>query len=373
MGMKTYSPERLPDARGQGVVSLRIWNLHRKLNLHLFANKLGDLYKPLVMTGRVVFRINGREVRPTPVPVAARSIVPLYIPFEPKRGCPLCPSARAADGSQSCPRCGVPYVITGWVGRLEANSRIRGGLRCFSLGRMIATHEYFGHPDAIQRPVMNLLYGEAYFDFVPMILNKTDYQREGEPWTAVYEGLHQQIKPVVRSLLDRETDEEVPLEELEQADQASRLIRRALRAVSRPLPEVPSWRPRSDVAGNRSPSLIAPSQGVTKNKHKANRSGLPTRSRESGRIQIEVKSFDAALRSALVERDGRQVLVINRSFPAYRLAGGGLAYLLETACLEWARRESTGQESAVELIDRAVKLLGESSHIALTRSRQPLL
>ncbi|MBI4470911.1 MAG: hypothetical protein HY650_16470 [Acidobacteria bacterium] len=143
---------------------MRIWNLHRKLNLHLLASKLGDLYKPLVMTNRVVFRINGREVRPTPVPVAARSIV----------------------------------------------------------------------------------------------------------------------------------------------------------------------------------------------------------------IQIEIKSFDASLRSALVERDGRQFLVINRSFPAYKLAGGGLAYLLETACLEWARRESTGQESAVELIDRAVKLLGESSHIALTGRRHAL-
>ncbi len=370
MGLKSYTPERFETDKTQGIVSLRIWNMNRKLNCHQLAGKLGDLYKPFVITRQVVFRINGHEIRPTPIPIAAHSVVPIFLPVMSTFGCPLGCAEVPTVRSRCCPRCGVAFVITGWAGMLEPNTGIRGGLRCFSFGRMITAHDYFGHPDALQRHAMSLLYGEVLFDFVPMILNKTDYQREGIAWTAAHDAIHLRIEPLVKLILSREAVDDVPTVELEQAEQASRLIQRALRSVGAAPQARLVW--PSDQAPTK---VIKPPQSLKlaakgKGRSPADQVSPLPRSPGGGELQIELKSLEPTLRAALVDRGHHKVMVINRNFPAYKLAGGSLAYLLETACLEWVKREGTRGESAIELIDRAVRLLGESSSIALTRRRR---
>ncbi len=368
-GLKSYTPERLETEESQGVVSLRIWNLHRKLNLNQLAVKLGELYKPWVITRRVIFRINGREITPANVPIAAHTAIPIFVPIRPAFDCPICGREAHMIRSSRCSQCGMVFVVTGWVGRLEPDATIRGGLRCFSYGRMIAAEEYFGHPDALERHSMSCLYGEVLFDFVPMILNKTGYQRESPAWRAVYDAISLQIAPVVNAIINGETRQEVPEFEMEAAEHASRLIRSAMRSIQAKNPTA-VYDGRPSAASSHNPRSVAPTATVKPpGPVLIDAASTLGHTRSKGNLQIELNSLDPTRRAAVINRGYHHVLIINRDFPAYKLAGGGLAYLLETACLELVKLDGADEHTAAELIDRAALLLSESSSIALKRQK----
>ena len=39
-------------------------------------------------------------------------------------------------------------TVSGWIGRLMPRSGVKGGMRCYKLGRLICGREFFGQPDA---------------------------------------------------------------------------------------------------------------------------------------------------------------------------------------------------------------------------------
>jgi hypothetical protein len=272
-----------------GYVRIRIEAVDRKVDVKRVTARLLETYRPLLEREALALTVNGAQLRPAAIPTVERH------------------EFRVDTG-------GGP--ASGWYGVLaEDGPALEPGLRCYRLGRLVGGGELFGHQGA----GLERLVGEVEVPGVPLTMNKSDFDRDGEAWLEVEEHLHRVLEPIVRRL-SHDDRARPPASAARAAEQVRKLLGRALRMVEGETP-LSGFEPAGP------PRAKAPSsqQELAMPEHVRRRPGF-------GRIAL--RPLDRAVRSQTVEEDGVRVIVINTRHPLFLERRGDTWYQLETAARE---------------------------------------
>jgi len=292
----------------EGFVRIRIDGVDRRVDPRRLGARLSDTYRPLIVGALLKMSINGVRVEALP------------INFQEEHRF----AVRAAG-----------TTIRGWYGLAEPEGRgvdYVPGLRCYKLGRLIAGGEFFGHPNAVQVSGMARLVGEIDLALVPLMMNKSDFARDGAEWTAVEHRMHALLAPIAKRLAEDELAPP-PASALKTAEQVRRLLSQVLRLTERE-------EAFSGLAAARAPAAQArePSTG----RHAAQLESPPAPPRlpnadeqkRRGFGQVVVRPLDPAIRSQTVIEREVTTVVINSRHPLFLKRGGDIWYRLETAARE---------------------------------------
>src|SRR5439155_14508131 len=180
-GVKTWTPKLVPSPVPveEGYVAIRIANLlARRINKDTLRERLGDVYRELLREGKCGIAVNGQGVLPLDLP--------LYDAY-PMQKFDATIAARMR--------------VRGWFGRLKADMAKhgrRGGIRCTVNGRLIKDGEFFGHPGPTFKQSLNQLIGVIEIPFVPLNMNKTEFDRDSREWLAVEQYMHVALEDIIR-------------------------------------------------------------------------------------------------------------------------------------------------------------------------------
>ena len=351
-----------------GYVRIEISDMDKKLDPLRVRARLAEVYRPLILGGEVVIRVNRAPVEPAPWPLAEEQPV----------------SVRAGG-----------RIVRGWYGLLPDPPQlgIAPGIRIYHLGRLIGEPVWFGHQGPTLHPALARLVGEVELPNVPVTMNKSDVDRDSDEWAAVEARLHRLLAPIVRRLT-REDGPAASPQALRTADQVRRILARALRLLeSGELFESPTAvgtdgpegqltldQARSsrgegvapagtgEESGDLEPEATeepVPPTPPAPPRPPARRGGGSRR----GFGDVVVRALDSRIRSALVEEDGIRRVVINSQYPLYDVRKGDLWYQLETALREIC---VTIPEATVPEFERRVnELMLVSLALTQRRRRQP--
>ena len=307
--LKTYElkvvPKRVPDE--QGYVRIRIDGVDKKVDPRRLGARLGEVYRPLVTHAELKITINGRRVEAPPI----------YFQEEH-------PFVIRAAGS----------TIRGWYGIAEPEGRgvdYVPGLRCYKLGRLIASGEFFGHPNAVQVSGMARLIGEVDLSPVPLTMNKSDFVRDGEEWLLVERRMHDLLAPIAKRLAKDEMAPP-PASAVKTAEQVRRLLGQVLKLAEREdiLPGVAVA--RAQAMGETRAKAEPPVQ--SKSPRAPDRPPSENEQRRRGFGQVIVRQLDPTIRSQTLVEHEITTIVINSRYPLFVKRSGDLWYQLETAARE---------------------------------------
>jgi hypothetical protein len=309
-----------------GYVHISIGEVDRKLDPLRVRLRLAEVYRPLLVSGEVVMRVNHAPVEPLPWPL-----------FEERAF-----SVRAGG-----------RLVQGWWGLLDdpPPTGLPPGVRIYHLGRLVGEPAWFGHGGTALHPSLARLVGEVELPHVPVTMNKSDVDRDSPEWAAVEARLYRLLAPVVRRL-SREQAPPASPEALRVADQVRRILARALRLLeSGELFESPTAsgvdgpagqltldqvrmggepsEPEGEGTGTLEPAAGEPAADVP-----PVRPPRPGGGSRRGFGDVVIRALDPRVRSAMVEEDGIRRVVINSRYPLYDLRKGDLWYQLETALRE---------------------------------------
>lgn len=311
--LKRYELERVSKkaALEDGFVMIRIDRVDRKIDSRRLAERLAWTYRPLLDSGRLALKVDGRTLEAPPVPSRERK------PFR----------VRGGGG-----------MLTGWVG-LADGSGLEPGIRCYRLGRLICAGEFFGHPGPAHVPGMARLLGEVEIPNVPLTMNKSDFERDGPEWNRVEARMFALLQPWARRLA-AERDSPPPASALKAAQEARRLLARVLRLSE-----------QSEAFGGRAPAVAAETQTSgapplpVELPEKAPRLPRPPRPANEGERsrkgagEIVVRRLDPSIRSMVEDEGGRRTVVVNSEYPLFKERRGDSWYQLQTAIREVIRSE----------------------------------
>ena len=307
--LKTYElkvvPKRVP--LESGYVRIRIEGVDKRLDARRLGIRLGDTYRPLILRAEVKISVNGARVEAPPMT------------FEEEHRF----AVRAAG-----------TTLRGWYGIADPEGRgvdYVPGLRCYKLGRLITSGEFFGHPNAVQVSGMARLVGEIDLAPVPLTMNKTDFARDGEQWIAVEKRMHGLLAPIARRLAEDELAPP-PASALKTAEQVRRLLSKVLKLTERE----EMFR---GLAAARSQAAMTTGkhERVEVDSAAPRAPGRPADENEPRRRgfgQIVIRPLDSNIRSQSVIEHGSTTVVINSRHPLFLKRKGDIWYQLETAARE---------------------------------------
>jgi Histidine kinase-, DNA gyrase B-, and HSP90-like ATPase len=307
--LKTYElklvSKRVPIE--QGYVRIRIDGVDKRLDPRRLGSRLGDTYRPLILRTELRISVNGTRVEP-----------PLINFQEEHR------FAVHAAGT----------TVRGWYGIADPEGRgvdYVPGLRCYKLGRLITSGEYFGHPNAVQVSGMARLVGEIDLAPVPLTMNKNDFARDGEEWVAVEKRMHALLTPIAKRLASDELAPP-PASALKTAEQVRRLLSQVLRLAEREevFAGLAAARSREGERNQMNGQEVVKAQSIR------GPARLPAQdeSRRRGFGQVIVRPLDPSIRSQKVIENEVTTVVINSRHPLFLKRGGDIWYQLETAARE---------------------------------------
>jgi histidine kinase/DNA gyrase B/HSP90-like ATPase len=306
--LKTYElkvvTKRVPVE--QGFVRIRIDGVDKRLDPRRLGARLGDTYRPLILRAELKMSVNGVRVEPP------------SINFQEEHRF----TVRAAG-----------TTIRGWYGLAEPEGRgvdYVPGLRCYKLGRLIASGEFFGHPNAVQVSGMARLVGEIDLAPVPLTMNKSDFARDGPEWIAIEQRMHALLAPIAKRLAHDELAPP-PASALKTAEQVRRLLSQVLKLAEREelFPGLAATRAQV-TAGTR----VNEKHAGNPESPRVARLPAENESKRRGFGQIVVRPLDPAIRSQAVIEHEVTTVVINSRHPLFLKRGGDIWYQLETAARE---------------------------------------
>jgi hypothetical protein len=307
--LKTYELKVVPKRVSieLGYVRIRIEGVDKRLDPRRLSIRLGDTYRPLILHADLKTSVNGARVEPP------------SMTFEEEHRF----AVRAAG-----------TTLKGWYGIADPEGRgvdYLPGLRCYKLGRLITSGEFFGHPNAVQVSGMARLVGEIDLAPVPLTMNKSDFARDGDQWIAVEKRMHALLAPIARRLAEDELAPP-PASALKTAEQVRRLLSKVLRLTEREEMFRGLAAARSQAATTTrerervevdSAAPRAPARPPAENEPKRRGFG-----------QIVIRPLDSNIRSQSVIEDGVTTVVINSRHPLFLKRKGDIWYQLETAARE---------------------------------------
>ncbi|MFH1909643.1 MAG: hypothetical protein ABIJ72_00410 [bacterium] len=333
--LKSYNVMEIESDNLEGCVQVEISHLRKKhINKDILSKRLIEVYRPLLEEHILDLRINGEQLRPEPFPLDADFSIDKF-EFDVKNN-----------------------TMSGWVGRLGPRTGIKGGMRCYSQGRLICEKEFFSHHDASYKGTLNYLFGEIYLgEFIPIMPNKTDFDRDSDEWINVKDKMYEILKPHIDELLGREIEEPTE-EDIERVKQARNIVACLQKLKDKfdkgPLAEgndfgqkTPKTRIKVKVShqpetirGRYNPATPPPADAIGKRR----------RTREF--MDWDVRPMAEGLRSIIEKKGKGEVLVFNNIFPGYKIAHGNTLYLIETSALQLAKPAVDEKITPEEYINR---------------------
>ena len=291
----------------QGYVRIRIDGIDKRLDPRRLGARLGDTYRPLILRADLKMTVNGARVEAP------------AISFEEEHRF----AVRAAG-----------TTVRGWYGIADPEGRgvdYVPGLRCYKLGRLIASGEFFGHPNAVQVSGMSRLIGEIDLTPVPLTMNKSDFARDGPEWVAVDQRMHVLLAPIAKRLAQDELAPP-PASALKTAEQVRKLLGQVLKLAERE----EMFRGLSAARAQASPTTRANRQDGADAASPRAPARLPAENerKRRGFGQVVVRPLDPAIRSQTVIEKEVTTVVINSRHPLFLKRSGDIWYQLETAARE---------------------------------------
>lgn len=332
-----------------GFTQIDIFGVDRKINKEELKRILSYIYKPLLEKNLVDITVEGLKVEPAIFPTDQNEQVESFLENT-KYG-----------------------QLSGWFGKLAPKSGMRGGVRCYYNGRLITKdyrriQEFFGHPDPQYVGSMNFLIGELHLDFVPVLPNKTDFDRDSEEWKWVEDYIHTKLNSIVVQLRNRKEEIEVNAEDYRNLPEVQNLVMAAFTAHEKRDFQGPETTIGDD--RGRKPPTPQPEAQVTKVPLPEQTRTTPTPStpppsisvgtlmRSKGFPKFDVKPGDGLSRANLIEEEGIKKLVFDKVFPEYLSRDGDVLYKAEAAIMQLVKPLSEDINMAadeyIETVDRLI-------------------
>jgi len=341
-GKKKYKPKIFEGMtpKEEGKVTIEIRNLSRKINEKKLREALSDFYRMLLEEDKIRIEINKDPIKSLEIPLSEKEKFTEVI-----------------DSKK----------FHGWIGLLKPNVSFRGGMRCCVLGRKVTENEYFGHPDYTWKASLNRLMGEINADFLELNLNKTGFDTDSWGWKRITEKMFTRMQPYVDFLLNEKEEEEVTEDEKKRHKEASKVwndfMKEYLKEGKKPTEEIkgldrgqkPSK--KNELAkekgeteasrGKYEPATSPPEIAIGKRKRLKRFLGIEA---QPGIIP------DSTTRSEIQKRDGKEIIIVNKVFPAFKKRKGDSLYIWETIAIECAKPEKEEEMDYSEYIKEMNKI-----------------
>ena len=336
--LKKYRVIKIDSSNKDGWVKIEVGGLKRKIKHEELKEMLVETYRPLIYNKDIIIQYNGEELKTKPYPIESKIS---DFSFE----------ARYNFNEET-----KVGKASGWMGYLVSRSGLKGGIRCYKLGRLICSREFFGHPDASYKQTLNFLFGEVYLDYIPVTTNKTDFDRDSSEWSEVEKKMYEILKPTINELLGRDIQEPTE-EEKERIRQAKNIVAELMRMRNKEI------KGSAGVSGVSFGQLPAEHHGKSVKEYiltgRKNQPQTPPPTGAKGKrrrlkefMNWEVRPMEEGMRSKIEENKNGKLLVINNLFPGFRAAKGNNLYLIETAAIQLSMPEKdekiTPQEYIIE-------------------------
>jgi hypothetical protein len=333
---KTYEavPSRsAPRLNGLGYCKFEVRNLNKqRQDLNRLKTKLANVYRTYLEDGKTTITVNGESVPPL--------ALPLYEGFEIQQV--------RARSPQGCP-------IKGWIGRLRRDARVRGGpkivggMRLLRKGRLICDAEYFGHHDFRHKASLGMLIGEVELGKVPVLPNKTDFNRDSNEWADVQSTMRDILKPHIEALLKQSENETVTREERKTVAQVRMRMIDAIKLLGEQS-DLQDWfgldqgRKKPERSPSKKHEPEEKPDMLQENKRQEYQPRTPPPEGAIGRLrrlgimpEWVLRPLEPSFRSDWEEKDGKRRLLINKSYCLYDERKGDKLYIAETAALQIVR------------------------------------
>lgn len=323
--LKQYLVEQSDFESEDGYVAIEVHKIKRKIKNDELQALIVDRYKPLIDNYEIEVKLNGELIKSENFPLdETYKIQKFEFPLK--------------FGNQYYKK------INGWVARLAPRSGIKGGIRCYKLGRLICDKEYFGHPDAHNKQTLNFLFGEVHLNHVLATTNKTGFDRDTDEWEEVQRLMFDYLKPHIDDLLGREIQEPTD-EEKDRVKTAKELVAELMKMRNK---ELLGSSLSDDFSHGQKPrkssDKIVDHNLETSKAERFNNPRTPPPTDAQGKrrrlkefMDWEPRPMDENIRSIIEDVNGKKTLVINNLFSGFKAAKGNNLYLLETAAIHLAK------------------------------------
>lgn len=325
--IKKYRVMPLPCENLEGYVKIEVGKLGRKFKDDEVKTLLLETYRPLIEKNEVTIEYNGEKLKIKPFPI----------------------QNKLRDFSFGVKNASNKFgEVKGWIAYLIPKSGLKGGLRCYKLGRLICDKEFFSRYDASYKQTLNFLFGEVHLNHVPVTTNKTDFDRDSSEWTETQDKMYEILKPYIDELLGRDIQEPSE-EEKERVVQARNIMAEIMKLREKELKGVGIIH---DISLGQKP------RGISIEKEKKQKNTILTGRKNEPRtppppsakgkrkrlkefMDWNIRPMEETLRSKIeLDEKGHKLLIINNLFPGFRAAKGNLIYLLESAAIQLAKPDS---------------------------------
>lgn len=364
-GLKEYvAEEARSPVPGVGVVQVEVRQLERKPNVKKLREELSWRYAPLIRKGEIELVLNDKRIEPEDIASVKSKPFKIRIKDVPS---PY-PGDKRQPGHQ---------LLEGWLGIKKATSDLKGGIRVSVSGRVVVRDEYFGEKTPAFKASLNNLVGEVEMGFIPLKLNKDDFDRDSPGWRKCATVMRRMMKPYVEELLARKEEELPSDEEIERAMLARDFIFKALERLE----EVYRLKGKSGTAEGQKPPTGDEGKDVVEPREEGESRGpyepatppppsaVGKRKRKAKWGDFDVRPMEESIRSIVVKEKGRNTLIINNRFPAYRASRGDIMYMVETAAVELARPEPDEPQDAATYHETMNIILAEVSREIMKQKR----
>ena len=337
--LKEYKVSKFPTDLIDGYVEIEVSGLKRPIENEELELLMKETYRPLIDSEEIEIYINGKIIKTDQFPLDKDFKIENF-------------SFQVENGNKNY------ESVSGWIGRLIPKSGVRGGLKCYKLGRLICDREYFGQHDANYKHTLNFLFGEIYLNHVPATTNKTDFDRDSDEWHEISEKMFVLLQPHIDELLGRGDIQEPTDEEKERVKKAKEIVEELLKMKKMNF----EGKSLSDIytQGQKAKENLNVRPGAVNNhdpKRKNNPATPPPQNATGKRRRIkefmdwDVRAMDEAVRSKIETEEGKRLLVINNLFPGYKAAKGHYLYLIETAAIQLSRPDKDEKLTPEEYIE----------------------
>lgn len=360
--LKQLTADERKASSNEGYFRLAIKDLKREINPHALINKLGDIYRPLLLDGSVKIIVNGKEVPP------------LQIKY-------MDEDQYKAQTAYVETRLGQRFLLK--VGALAEGQKVKPGIRCYYRGRLIKDGQFFGYPTPDQMSGNARLIGEAHLDFVPVTSNKTTFIESSVQWETTTKAMRNVLAPWIDKVKELKNNQGTSIERYEKdlAKKAKKLLEHIL--SENQLYSVMEL--RGSTIGKLTSEAIAGSTNNPKEVFRSPKtSGESTQQKPTPRgetvkrwgvaNEIDIVSMGLdSVRSTLSTDDTskKTVLKINSDFPLYQVAKkineqAQEVYMAETIAIEVCKAVTKNRpiEEYHTLLDQ---LLSECGKLLINR------
>lgn len=351
-GLKKYISEIIKTTNvNEGIVKIEISNLKRKVSKSELERALGKTYRPLIKSNKIeIYSSLNEKVVPEDYIL---EIPEDWFKIELKNG----------------------KKITGWLGILGAGSKIRGGVRVYSFGRLILDKEWFGQREPSFKQSIDRLIGEIYLDLdeVELTMNKSDIDRGSPLYIEIKGEMYKLMDPYVKLLLE-EKEKDLPTEKEQKTAKYSgqvwaeflKYLQQEQKGGTMPGLPIDYGQKPPEFNLDKRMKTVGSIQGNTDNIRQNSPATPPPiirigkRKRTGGFPEPILQPLSESVRYEVLEDKGRKMIKINTSFSIYKLRKNQLPlYIWETLAIEYSKAEDSETQSVQEYIEELNEILRE--------------